>query len=66
VFKLTLHITESVLNLSIISSKYYEFVNVFSKFKAEVLAPYYLYDSKINLEEDVQPLVDTIYYFFSI
>jgi len=40
-------------------------VNVFSKSKAEVLASYYLYDLKINLKEDVQPPVDTIYYFLA-
>jgi len=40
-------------------------VNVFSKSKTEVLAPYYLYDLKINLEEDVQPPVDIIYYFLA-
>jgi len=48
-------------NLSNIPSKYHEFTNVFSKTKAEVLAPYHLYDFQINLEEDAQPLVGPIY-----
>jgi len=45
------------LNLSNISSKYYEFANIFSKTKAEVLAPHCPYDLKINLEEGAQPPV---------
>jgi len=48
-------------NLSNILSKYYKFANIFSKVKAEVLAPHQPYDLKINLEESAQPLVDTIY-----
>ena len=32
-------------------SEYYEFADVFSKTKAEVLTPYHSYDLKINLEE---------------
>ena len=47
-------------NLSNISSKYHEFVNIFSKSKAEVLTLYYSYDLKINLES-AQPLVGPIY-----
>ena len=39
-------------DLSNIPSKYHEFVNVFSKTKAEVLASHCPYDLKINLEED--------------
>jgi len=49
------------LDLSNVSSKYHEFANVFSKTKAEVLAPYCPYDYKINLEEGAQPLVGPIY-----
>ena len=45
------------LNLSNVSSEYYEFTNVFSKTKAEVLAPHYSYNLKINLEEGAQPPV---------
>jgi len=43
-------------DLSNVSSKYHEFADIFSKTKAEVLAPYYPYDLKINLEEDAQPV----------
>ena len=40
-------------DLSNVPSKYHKFTNVFNKTKAKVLAPYCLYDLKINLEEDV-------------
>jgi len=48
-------------DLSNISSKYYEFADIFSKTKAEVLAPHCPYDLKINLEKGAQPLVGLIY-----
>jgi len=48
-------------NLSNVSSKYHKFANIFSKTKAEVLAPYHSYDLKINLEENAQPSVGPIY-----
>ena len=44
-------------DLSNVPSKYHEFADVFSKTKAEVLAPHYSYDLKINLEEGAQLLV---------
>ena len=44
-------------NFSNIPSEYHEFANIFSKIKAEVLAPHYSYDLKINLEEGAQLLV---------
>ena len=47
-------------DLSNVPSEYYEFANVFSKTKAEVLTPHYPYDFKINLE-GAQPLVGPIY-----
>jgi len=50
-------------DLSNVPSKYHKFANVFSKTKAEVLAPYRYYDLKINLEEGAQPLVSPIYSF---
>ena len=37
------------------------FINIFQKYKAEVLTPHYSYNLKINLKEDVQLLVSTIY-----
>ena len=48
-------------DLSNVPSEYHEFADVFSKTKAEVLAPHYSYDFKINLEEGIQPLVSPIY-----
>ena len=41
--------------------EYYEFTDIFSKTKAEVLTSHCPYDLKINLEEGVQPLVGSIY-----
>ena len=41
-------------NLSNISSKYYEFADVFNKTKAEVLASHHSYNLQINLEEGTQ------------
>jgi len=38
-------------DLSNIPSEYHEFADVFSKTKAEVLAPHHPYDLKIDLEE---------------
>ena len=69
-FKLCLHSSDIQANsaklvetpdLSNVPSKYYKFVNVFSKTKAEILPPHRPYDLKINLEEGAQPLVGPIY-----
>jgi len=60
-FELCLHSSDIQANsaklaetpdLSNVPSKYHEFADVFSKTKAEVLAPHCPYDLKINLEED--------------
>jgi len=48
-------------DLSNIPFKYHEFADVFSKTKAEVLAPHRPYNLKINLEEGAQPPVGLIY-----
>ena len=48
-------------NLFNVPSEYHEFADVFSKTKAEVLAPHYPYDLKINLEEGAQPLAGPLY-----
>ena len=52
-------------DFSNVSSEYYEFADVFSKTKAEVLTPHYPYDLKINLEEGAQPSVGPIYSFLA-
>jgi len=49
------------LNLSNVPSKYYEFIDIFSKTKVEVLASHCLHDLQINLKEDVKPPVSPIY-----
>jgi len=48
-------------DFSNIFSEYYEFTDIFSKSKAKFLTSYYSYNFKINLEEDIQSLVGTIY-----
>jgi len=48
-------------NLSNVPSEYHEFTDIFSKTKAEVLAPHCLYNLKINLKESAQPLVGPMY-----
>ena len=48
-------------DLSKIPSKYHEFAGIFSKTKAEVLAPHHPYNLKINLEEGAQPSIGSIY-----
>ena len=48
-------------DLSNVLSKYYEFANIFSQTKAEILPPHCSYDLKINLKEGAQPLVGSIY-----
>ena len=48
-------------DLSNVPSEYYKFADMFSKTKAEVLALYHSYDLKINLKEDTQPPVSSIY-----
>ena len=50
-----------VSNLLNVPSKYYEFTDIFSRTKAEVLIPHYSYDLKINLKEGAQSLVSPIY-----
>jgi len=52
-------------DLSNVPSKYYEFTDIFSKTKAEVLAPHCPYDFKINLEEGAQSPVGSIYSFLA-
>ena len=51
-------------DLSNVPFKYHEFTDIFSKTKAEVLAPHHPYDLKINLE-GVQPLVGPIYFLLA-
>ena len=48
-------------DLSNVPSKYYEFINIFSKTKVEVLVPHCFHDLQINLKEGTQPPVGPIY-----
>jgi len=48
-------------DLSNVPSEYHKFADIFSKTKAEVLPLHHPYDLKINLEEDTQPPVGSIY-----
>src|SRR5260370_20935912 len=47
--------------LSRVPQEYHEFCNVFSGEKANMLAPHWPYDLKINLEEDTKPFHRPIY-----
>src|SRR5260221_9664497 len=47
--------------LSGVPQEYHEFCDVFSGEKANALAPHWLYDLKINLEEGVKPFHGPIY-----
>jgi len=49
------------INLSSIPKEYYEYADIFSKSKAETLAPHCPYNIQIDLEKDSHPLVETIY-----
>jgi len=49
------------INLSTILEEYHEYTDVFSKSKAETLAPHRPYDLRIDLEKDSHPPVGTIY-----
>ena len=49
-------------DLSNVPSEYHKFADIFSKTKAEILAPHHPYDLKINLEEGTQFLVGPIYF----
>jgi len=49
------------VDLSCILEEYHEFADIFSKAKANTLAPHQPYDLKINLEEGSNPLFGLIY-----
>ena len=49
------------IDLSSIPEEYHEYTDVFSKSKAETLAPHHPYDLQIDLEKDFHPPVGTIY-----
>jgi len=49
------------INLSAILEEYHEYTDVFSKSKAETLAPHCPYNLQIDLEKNSHPLVGTIY-----
>jgi len=49
------------IDLSAIPEEYHEYADVFSKSKAETLAPHHPYDLRIELEKDSHPPVGPIY-----
>jgi hypothetical protein len=53
--------SENSVNLSNIPEEYQNFTDVFSKEKANTLAPHQPYDLKINLEEGTLPPLGPIY-----
>jgi len=50
------------IDLSSVLEEYYEYADVFSKFKAETLALHHPYNLWIDLEKNSHPLVGTIYF----
>ena len=50
------------IDLSSIPEEYHEYADVFSKSKAETLAPHHPYNLRIDLEKDSYPPVGTIYF----
>jgi len=52
------------IDLSSIPEEYHKYIDIFSKSKAETLAPHHPYDLWINLEKDSYPPVGTIYSLF--
>jgi len=50
------------IDLSSILKEYHKYADIFSKFKAEILAPHHPYDLWIDLEKDSHPLIGTIYF----
>jgi len=49
------------IDLSSVPEEYHEYADVFSKSKAETLAPHHSYDLRIDLEKDSHSPVGTIY-----
>jgi len=54
-------ITNDLVDLYTILFKYHEFADIFSKAKAETLAPYYLYNLQIKLKNGKNLSIRTIY-----
>ena len=54
-------ITSNPVDLSAILSKYYKFVNILNKAKAEILAFHHSYNLQIKLENREKPSIRTIY-----
>ena len=54
-------VSEEAPDLSSVPEEYHDFADVFSKAKAEKLAPHRPYNLKINLEEGTSPLIIPIY-----
>ena len=59
-----LHTISKKIDLSSIPEEYYKYTDIFSKSKAETLAPHYPYNLQIELEKDFYPSVETIYSLF--
>ena len=53
--------TLEITDLSRVPLDYHDFVNIFSKRKADTLAPHYECNLKINLEDGTSPLLGATY-----
>ena len=54
-------VSDKAPDLSHIHKEYHDYADVFSKAKADTLAPHHPYDLQINLEEGASPLVGTVW-----
>ena len=54
-------VSDETPDLSNVPEEYHEFADVFSKAKADTLAPHHPYDLKINLEEGASPPINPMY-----
>ena len=54
-------VSDEAPDLSHIPKEYHDYADVFSKAKADTLAPHRPYDLKINLEEGTSPPIGTMY-----
>ena len=54
-------VSDEAPDLSHIPKEYHDYANVFSKSKADMLAPHHPYDLQINLEEGASPPVGAVY-----
>ena len=56
--------SKETINLSSVPSEFHDFADIFSKKKADTLAPHQPFDLKIELEEGSSPPIGRLYFLF--